>query len=207
MLKRTLPLAIAFGIGFVMLIQYFIPHTYSEQFYNVVVQQWLITIYAFMYIFAFRSFFRYHILKITRRKEGYWFNAVAIAAALLMAIGGFATKRGPFFDSLYNYLYVSLGGTMFSLLAFFIASAAFRAFRARNIQATLLLITATVVMIGRVPLGDYLWSGMPKLVEWIMTVPSMAAMRGIRIGVGLGAVATAMKIILGIERTYMGGGI
>jgi hypothetical protein len=94
---------------------------------------------------------------------------------------------------------------MFSLLAFFIASAAFRAFRARNVQATLLLVTAVVVMIGRVPLGDYLWSGMPDLIEWIMTVPNMSAMRGIRIGVGLGAVATAMKIILGIERTYMGG--
>ena len=205
-MKRTLPLIIAFGIGFAMLIQFFIPHPVSERFYNVIVQQWFITIYAFIFVFALRSFYMHHIKKITRKKAGYWFSVAAIAGSLLMAVGGFASKRGPFFDSLYNYMYAPLQATMFSLLAFFIASAAFRAFRARNVQATLLLVTAVIVMIGRVPIGDYLWSGMPGLVEWIMTVPNMAAMRGIRIGVGLGAVATAMKIILGIERSYMGGG-
>ncbi|MEA1912816.1 MAG: hypothetical protein U9N06_03145 [candidate division WOR-3 bacterium] len=204
-MRRTLPLVIAFGIGFAMLIQYFIPHPISENFYNVIVQQWFIIIFAFQFVLALRSFFMHHIRKISQKKEGYWFSAVAIASALFMAIAGFATKRGPFFDSLYKYMYAPLQATMFSLLAFFIASAAFRAFRARNLQATLLLVTATIVMIGRVPIGDYLWKGMPDLVEWIMTVPNMAAMRGIRIGVGLGAIATAMKIMLGIERSYMGG--
>lgn len=204
-IRRTLPIIIAFAIGFAMLIQYFIPHPYSERFYNVVVQQWFIIIYAFMFVFAYRSFFTHHIRKIKKKQRGFYFSILAIASALLMAIGGFASRLGEFFDNLYNYMYAPLQATMFSLLAFFIASAAFRAFRARNVQATLLLVTAVVVMIGRVPLGDYLWSGMPDLIEWIMTVPNMAAMRGIRIGVGLGAVATAMKIILGIERTYMGG--
>lgn len=147
----------------------------------------------------------HHIVKIRRKKEGYWFSAMAIVALLFMLSSGLITTRGVFFDSLYNYMIAPLQATMFSLLAFFIASAAFRAFRARNFQATLLLVTAVIVMIGRVPIGDYLWKGMPDLVEWIMSVPNMAAMRGIRIGVGLGAVATAMKIILGIERSYMGG--
>ncbi|MCK4422424.1 hypothetical protein KAW48_11595, partial [candidate division WOR-3 bacterium] len=200
-----LPQAIAFIIGFAMLIQYFIPHPISERFYNVIVQQWLIIILGFMYIFALRSFFMHHIVKIRRKKEGYWFSAMAIVALLFMLSSGLITTRGVFFDSLYNYMIAPLQATMFSLLAFFIASAAFRAFRARNFQATLLLVTAVIVMIGRVPIGDYLWKGMPDLVEWIMSVPNMAAMRGIRIGVGLGAVATAMKIILGIERSYMGG--
>jgi hypothetical protein len=204
-MRRRLPVIIAFGIGFLMLIQYFIPHPRSEEFYNVIVQQWFIIIFAFMYIFALRSFFMHHITKVKRKKEGYIFSAVAMVSVLFMLLSGLITSRGPFFDSLYNYMIAPLQGTMFSLLAFFIASAAFRAFRARNVQATLLLVTATIVMIGRVPIGDYLWRGMPDLVEWIMTVPSMAAMRGIRIGVGLGAVATAMKIMLGIERSYMGG--
>lgn len=204
-MRRRVPLIIAFIIGFALLIQYFIPHPVSQRFYNIIVLQWFIIIYIFMFIFALRSFFLHHIMKIKRKKGGYWFSIVAILAAFFMAGAGFITTKGPFFDSVFNYMFVPLNATMFSLLAFFIASAAFRAFRARNINATLLLITATIVMIGRVPIGDYLWSGMPDLVEWIMTVPNTAAMRGINIGIGLGAIATSIKIILGVERGYMGG--
>ena len=96
--------------------------------------------------------------------------------------------------------------TIFSLLAFFMASAAFRAFRARSFDATMLLITASIVTIGRVPIGQFFYKNMPEVVEWILSYPNMAAQRGIIIGVQLGMIATSLKIILGIERRYLGGG-
>ena len=34
--------------------------------------------------------------------------------------------------------------------------------------------------------------------------PSMTARRGIFIGIGLGTIATALRVILGVERTYLG---
>jgi len=98
---------------------------------------------------------------------------------------------------------VPCSATMFSLLAFFIASAAYRAFRARTIDATLLLIAGALVMIGRVPVGNMLWDKFPVIAEWLMSVPQMAAKRGILIGVSLGMIATSLRIILGIERTYL----
>jgi hypothetical protein len=125
---------------------------------------------------------------------------------------------------MYDFMFVPMQATMFSILAFYIASAAYRAFRARTKEATVLLVTAIIVMLGRVPLGSYLlwiyrgghWVQLMGLdgksaflswfTEWILNNPSMAAQRGIMIGIGLGVIATSLRIIFGIERTYMGGG-
>lgn len=108
------------------------------------------------------------------------------------------------FISFFNHIMVPLQATMFALLAFFIASASYRAFRARNLLASLLLIAALIVMLRFVP-GP--WGELPaKTATWVMNVPNLAAQRAIVIGIGLGMVATALKVILGIERGYMGKG-
>jgi len=204
-MRKQLPIIVAFLAGTIMAIQYFIPHPASQKFYKIMVQQWLIIISLFMYLFAWRSFTMYHTRKIQRKVEGYWFSIIALISVVGMALTGFLTNRGALFNKMYEYVYAPLQASMFSLLAFFITSAAFRAFRARNLEATLLLVTAVIVMLGRVPVGAYIWKGLPNFVEWILMYPNMAAQRGILVGVGLGSIATAMKIILGIERSYLGG--
>ncbi|UCG62884.1 MAG: hypothetical protein JSV52_06265, partial [Candidatus Zixiibacteriota bacterium] len=119
---------------------------------------------------------------------------------------------GTAFDWLYVNMFIPLSATMFSILAFFVASASYRAFRARNFEATLLLIAAFFVMIGRVPVGDIITEFMPvgyrlsDLANWIMDFPQTAGQRAIMIGIGLGVVSTSLRVILGIERAHIGSG-
>ncbi len=128
---------------------------------------------------------------------------------------GFTIVRpgADLFFWLFSYVLRPLDATMFSLLAFFIASAAFRAFRARNAEATLMLVAACLVMLGLTPPFVELWNtsvpalpGFPTAVkDWILDTPNMASRRAILLGVGLGAIAQSFRIILGLERTYLGG--
>ena len=95
--------------------------------------------------------------------------------------------------------------TVFSLLAFYVASAAYRGFRARSGESLILVIAAMIVLVGRVPLGDWISPYIPATADWVLNVPALAAKRAILIGIGLGMIATSLKVILGIERTYLGG--
>lgn len=116
-------------------------------------------------------------------------------------------QESTMFRNFFDFVMMPIMATVFSLLAFFISSAAYRAFRARNLLASLLLIAALIVMLRFNPylsmiLGDY----MSLTSSWLMNVPNLAAQRAIVMGIGLGIVATALKVILGIERGYMGKG-
>jgi len=206
-MKRQIPLIIAFICGIGMIIQFFIPHPVSQKTYEEVLH-WQIIVGIFMMIIAVRSLCVVHIDKIRRKKEGWGYSFITLFALAFTAFVGIAFGMGEesLISDLYQYIMVPMQSTMFSLLAFYMASAAYRAFKARTAQATLLLVVALVVMFGRVPVGERLVPWLPRVIEWILMYPNMAAQRGILLGVGLGMIATSLKIILGIERGYLGGG-
>jgi hypothetical protein len=198
-----------FTVSLFMVIQYFVPHDSFRWIYSYLLD-WTIIIGIFAILLGIYSLLRLHVNKIKHRAENWGYSYVALFGLFAMIVAGF-WPFWPFGGFMENYWYVHLfdhvlvpiQATMFSLLAFFIASAAFRAFRARSVIATLLLLAATVIMIRFVPLG-FLSEPISDLAGWILRVPNLAAKRAIIIGVGLGAVAMALKVMLGIERAYLG---
>jgi hypothetical protein len=200
--RRQIPLVIALVAGLFGALSYVIMDPVIQGLREQMLA-WLRLLSAFAIGLGIASFLRNHGRKMIRQVPGWAFNAVAIASFLVMAIVGLfgGIGEGTLFRQLFDYLQAPMEATMFSLLAFFIASAAFRAFRARSKEATLLLGAAVIIMLGRVIDVDWL----SNITEWILEIPNGAAQRGIVIGVGLGIIATALKIVLGIERSYLGG--
>ena len=68
--------------------------------------------------------------------------------------GAHVQTKGSLFSWMFFKIFTPLSSTMFALLAFFVASASYRAFRIRNFEATLLLVAGIILMIGRVPVGE-----------------------------------------------------
>lgn len=210
LIRKQIPIAIAFVMGIFMWMQYYIPHDRVQSAYRRILNFDMI-IAGFAVIVGIYSLLHVHYLKIKRKNPGWGFSIITYIAMASMVISGFFhplhLSMGSPLQWQYDYLMVPMQSTMFSTLAFYIVSAAYRAFRARTREATILLITAIIVMIGRVPIGEAIFGhGLPKVTEWILNTPNMAAQRGIILGVGLASIATALRIIFGIERTYMGGG-
>jgi hypothetical protein len=206
--RREIPILITIFIGWVMVLDFFFPPMSATA---TRMRDWTLILIAVSQLLGVYNVARINLDKVSRRHKDAPYAIVLLAALVFMIIfgcmpggwgGGIAS--GTTFDTVYNRMYVPMQGTMFSLLAFFIASAAYRAFKIRSPEASILAITAVVIMLGQVPIGSLLWDGMPGLAAWIMNVPNLAAKRAILIGAALGAVATGMKVILGLERNYVG---
>ena len=213
MLRRELPLIITFVVGFLMVLGPFIP---ERNFTSVrtELEEWAIIVRAFAAVLGVANIARISTLRISRRERDWLYHIPLLAGLVLMmgiGVGGslapapvFGIGEGTLFNDLYNHVYVPMQGTMFALLAFYIASAAFRAFRVRSFEALLLAVAAVLVMLGRVPIGAVIWDQLPTISDWIMNIPNNAAKRAILIGAALGAIATGLKVILGLERNYLG---
>jgi hypothetical protein len=113
--------------------------------------------------------------------------------------------EGRFRTWIYDHVFAPCNATMFALLAFFVASAAFRAFRARNVEAALLLGSAIIVLLAQAPIGRWLSTSVPHLGDWILDILSNGSRRAIIMGAAVGAIATGLRVILGIERSHLGG--
>ncbi|NCO42753.1 MAG: hypothetical protein COZ06_24205 [Armatimonadetes bacterium CG_4_10_14_3_um_filter_66_18] len=165
-----------------------------------------------------------HGKAVGRRSEG-WINSAAFFAAFFAIVvfgfwqqygkqpvhPGAYTFAGGMFHILFIGMYNSLEPTMFSILAFFITSAAYRAFRVKSAEASLMLGAAFIVMLGQVPVGMILTSWIPpdsgfaffrleKLANWILTGVSSAAFRGILFGTVIGNLALSLRTWLSLEK-------
>ena len=182
---------------------------------------------------------------------------VAAAELKSKSWGAHVQTKGSLFYWMFINIITPLGATMFALLAFFVASASYRAFRIRNFEATLLLVAGIILMLGRVPIGGLIpwwvvstmlmfgigaisapfikertillgmvgggivifiitgtlmgWNqnpppllSIPVIQDWIFAYPAMAGSRALMIGISLGIIATSFRIIIGLDKSFLG---
>ena len=188
-------------VGFTVLVDYYIvvPEltTFSTFFINLAT-----VLTAFTIGLAALGLFRFHIPKILNRVEGEWYFSawmvfVIIITTLSGVIGG---GDNLIFQWIFNNIFSPLGATMFAMLGFFIVSAAYRVFRARSLDASILLLSGILVMLMNMPMGEFIWSYFPVIGTWVRGIPAMAGSRGISIALAVGGAAYSIRILIGYEK-------
>jgi len=232
-MKRNVPLLITALGGFVLIVAYFIPYTLS---WSEDAATWFDILAAIAFILGGGNLLKIHLRKVSDRVAGWGYSVICLGAFLLTLFVGLGKigvhpneqfpnypwsgvydQVGSPFWWLYEYAFKPLTATMFSMLAFYVASAAFRAFRAKNFEAVLLLGTAFIILLGRTFTGvvmtsfipdDSMFSGLKieNLTVYIMQVFNTAGNRAIMIGIALGVASTSLKVLLGVDRSYLGSG-
>jgi len=198
LVKRSVATAIAISVGLFVLLDFFVQNAFIGTLKFVFVR-WAIIVAAFAMVLGFFNVLIVHLNKILRFKQGWFYSIFLVLTMMVVLILGLIQgPQGSLTSRIFQYVLFPLQATIFSLLAFFVALAAYRAFRLRSWESALLVITGVIVLLGQVPL----WGALATFKEWILGVPSMAGARGILLGVALGTVATGLRVLLGIDRPY-----
>ena len=197
-LKRVVATVIAIIVGFFVLLDFFVQNALIG-FLKFFFVRGVIIVAAFAIILGFLNVLIVHLNKILRFKQG-WFYSIFLVLTMMVVLllGLIEGPQGLLTSQIFQYVLFPLQATIFSLLAFFVASAAYRAFRVRNWESALLVVFGVIVLLGQVPL----WRALTTFKEWVFEVFVMASTRGILLGVALGTVATGLRVLLGIDRPY-----
>ncbi|MBI3862216.1 MAG: hypothetical protein HY290_10005 [Planctomycetia bacterium] len=226
-MKSTFPWLIVAVTGCVMIAAFFVPPLAE---WKNEAGAWFEILAAMAFVVGGANLFAQHLKKISARRAGWGYSAVTLFSFVVTLVvglfkvgvigedpnypwAGHYQAEGSALWWLYQFAYQPLIGTMFALLAFYVASAAFRAFRAKNTEATMLLTAAFIVLLGRTYAGTWLTSAVPDdysaltfpgMTAIILGVFNTAGQRAIMIGIALGVAATSLKVLLGVDRSYLG---
>ncbi|MGI6358052.1 MAG: hypothetical protein ACOX2K_05075 [Bacillota bacterium] len=212
-MRKEVPLLITFVVGVVVMLSSITTGPLPDVFRNHI-SPWMTIVSAFAIGLASVNLARVHGRNISRKRDGWIYSLILMVTMAVYAIFRAYVEINPTdaaaaanYALIYNHILSPLSSGIWACLAFYVASASYRAFRARSLEATVLLIAAVVVMLGAAPVGAQIWSKFPAIQQWLMNVPNMTGQRGILIGAAIGSFVISLRVLLGIERGHFGGSL
>ena len=177
--------------------------------------EWTVIIVAFAMLLGVLNVLRVHGQRI-QKGQGVVYSLILVCSFLVVFIPGIMSSAtvgedlrelvgpsGSVVDFAYRYVQRPLQATLFSLMAFFVATAAWRAFRIRSAASFVMFIAAVLVLLGSIKLSVASgWRLFTEIKNWVLSVPVMAGARGILLGITLGTIVTGLRLLLGVDRPY-----
>ncbi len=202
-LSSFLLVAVAGGFGSVVFLSYLVPGVSAIQEPLI---DWAVIVGTVALIFlGGLNVLAVHWNKIRHLQPGWVYSLFLWLGFGVMLATGFAEgPDGELISLIFKHVQFPLQATIFSLLAFFVATAAYRAFRLRSLESLVFILVAVVVLLGQIPGWglDALRKTLPWAREWILTVMSLGGARGILLGVALGTIVVGIRLLIGIDRPY-----
>ena len=204
-LKAPIYVAVAMAVGLLVLLGYFVQWDLLISI-RIVFLQWAVILSGFALVVGVINLAGVHWSRFRKRQPGGIYSLVTlIALVVTLGIVAFSGPAGEWSLWLYNYVQVPIEASLLAILAVVLAYAAARLFTQRMTTMTLVfLVTALLVMVGTISLP---FIDLPILVDlraWLSQVVAASGARGILLGIGLGIVATGLRVLIGADRPYGG---
>ena len=193
----------AIGCGFVAFVDFLIPNPHLDAA-GAFLAEGVTVLAAFAFLLGILNLLASHTSRIVSGESRRVPSLVLIASLAVTFLIGLLWPGSLAIRWVFDYIYYPLQSTTAALLAFFVVSAAYRAFRLRNLEALILLLSSLLLLATQLPFSASLSPILPLIRSWMMAVPVTATMRGMILGIALGTMSTSLRVLLAVDRPYVG---
>jgi hypothetical protein len=210
-MQREVVYAITGIVTVLMLLEYFF--FASSQVWAETLRTWAVIIFNISLGLGATRLLMSHSVRLQAQRRDWQFSGILLVVFVVMVLTGFVgyftagiSTDNAIYSWMFNYIYTPLGATLYPITGFYIFSAAYRAFRARNIDAALMLLAGIFVMLRNAPVGEAIWIGLKNMGDWVQFTGQVPGMRTLAIVGALGLIAFGFRALLGKERGFYAGG-
>jgi hypothetical protein len=203
--KIRIPISasVAIGTGLLVLISLMIPglETLRERILG-----WTILLAAVALIIGLFNLFRVHFDHVRRNQRAYYSFVLLLGMVVSFIITLLQGRAGNLADWLFNYVQFPVESSLMALLAITLTLSVTRLVQTRSDFNSLFFAgTLFIILLGSGPLFGLELPILTRTVApYIRDVLAIGAIRGLLIGVALGTIATAIRILIGAERPFEG---
>ncbi len=168
---------------------------------------WAVVVGAFALGIGAYSLILRHGRMISKRSPLWPYSLLLLGTMLAFIVTGLATGSitSPQYNWIYTAIIMPISSSLYGMNAFFIASASYRAFKAKSWEALVLLVAAIFLMFKNAPIGGVISPILPQIGGIIWDFAAATGMRALLIGIGIGTLALGLRVIVGQEKTPLGG--
>jgi hypothetical protein len=165
-----------------------------------VVYEWGMLLSAFALLLGVINVAWVHVRGILAGDAGWPLSLVLVVTlAVVLVTGLFSTAgiRSPLVELLFDAIIAPGQATLFALLAFFMAAAAYRYLRIGRPGGVWLLAGVLLVLAVQMPVAHAILPvALANLVGWVVDVPGMSALRGALLGSSFALVIIAIRFLI-----------
>jgi hypothetical protein len=200
---RVITMVIAIAFGILVLCGYFFPAFAVLQTYLL---NWAIILTGVAALAGIFNLVSVHTDKVRRGEKGGIYSALLVISLIATFFLGIILRpEHGVMKSLMNGIIIPSEAALLGILTISLIYAAIRLLRRRvDVMSVFFLLTAVFLLFGSatLPFGDMPLFG--TLARWVTQVWALGGVRGILIGVALGALTTGLRVLFGADRPYGG---
>jgi len=205
--RKDLPLIIFGAVSLYLIGAWFIDYKPLTDLGSRILQIGTIAA-AFALTLGAVNLFRRHFRIFQKRNKGEWYwSAYVLILFVPLTLWGIAFGSQETVNNwVYQNVYSPLDSAMWGILAPYIVTASFRAFRLKNVESVILTATCFFVLLLNAPVGSTIWAGFPFIGNWINVYVQTAGVISFTIGVAIGTISLFIRTLTGRETASLGYG-